>query len=165
MPAAIFNRIIGAITLAAACAVAGPGRAEHAPSIVMPNARGAPPIVDGFDATGAIIEGDWGLSRPGTGVVTIYTGPSLLYAAPPPAGYFPATGKRPRYGRDEIIPPPNRRKPPPAQSYHRSWSTDAPGRVVVSSPVPYDPPPVIGVMPQERLKHRPHKRGPRPHPR
>jgi hypothetical protein len=165
VPAAILNRVIGAVVLVAAFAVAGPGRAEHAPSIVMANPRGAPPIVDGFDATGAIIEGDWGLSRPGTGVVTIYTGPGIFYPAPPPARYFPSTGRRPRYGRDEVIPPANRRLPPPAQSYHRSWTTDAPSRVVVSSPVPYEPPAVITAVPVERFNQRPRKRGPRPRPR
>ncbi len=36
---------------------------------------------------------------------------------------IPTTGKRPGYGRFEIVPPPDRPLPPPAPTYYRSWSS------------------------------------------
>jgi hypothetical protein len=138
---------LGVLVLAAV-SLGSVARADTAPALVMPNPRGIPPIVDGFDATGAIIEGDWGLARPGAGTVMIYRGPVRLAVPPEPAGYFPATGRRPRYGRDEVLP---RTRPRPAQSYRRSWSTDFPGRSTISA-VPAEPPPVIEAWPGERFK-------------
>ena len=141
---------IGGLVVIVVGLSAAPSVADHAPSFVIPHARGLPPLVDGWDASGAIIEGDWGLHRPGAGRVSVYPGGGLLIALPPPAGYFPATGRLPRYGRHEIAP---RRALRPAQSYHRNWSSDAPGRTVTTYP-PFDPPPVIEGLPPRRHEPR-----------
>ena len=137
---------IGGLVAIALGGPAAPAFADHAPAFVIPHARSLPPLIDGWDVSGAVIEGDWGLYRPGAGSVSIYPGGGLLIAIPPSAGYFPATGRRPRYGRHEIAP---RRRLRPAESYHRSWSSHAPSRVVTTSP-PFDPPPVIEGSPLRR---------------
>lgn len=154
-----WRSVMGALVAAGACAVPTVALADSHPALVMANPRGIPPIVNGFDATGAVIEGDWGLARPGAGTVTIYRGASELVVPPAPAGFFPATGRQPPYGRHEIIPPRNRRLPRPAESYRRSWSSDPAGPVVPAT-VPAEPPPVIFAVPPERLK----RRGRRPRP-
>ena len=118
-----------------------PARADHHPVVAVPGGN-APVIINGHDASGAVIEGDWGLYRPGHGAVTVFYPylPSADYWTT--RSYYPSTGKRPRYGRYEIIPPANRRLPPQAESYHRFWSTS-------SDPLPAQveysvaPPPVI----------------------
>jgi hypothetical protein len=119
-----------------------PAAADNEPVIVVPGRAGVPVMMYGLDVSGAVIEGEWGLNRPGVIAPTVimrYWPPDLY---PAPGGYFPATGHRPRYGRLEVIPPPNRRLPPPAEPYYREWgiqSAPAPATI----PVPYDPPPVI----------------------
>jgi hypothetical protein len=125
-----------------ALAMAGTAAAENEPVIVVPGRAGVPVMMYGIDVSGAVIEGEWGLNRPGVVAPTVILRywPHELYGEPGP--YFPATGHRPRYGRLEIIPPPNRRLPRPAEPFHRDWmSQSAPGPVTM--PVPYDPPPVV----------------------
>lgn len=118
-----------------------PARADHQPSIVVPGGN-APVIIEGHDASGAVVEGDWGLYRPGQ------VSPTVFYPYQPsadrwyPGGYYPFTGKRPRYGRYEIIPPANRRLPPPAESFHRFWST-ASDPLPAQTEYPVPPPPII----------------------
>jgi hypothetical protein len=134
--------IIIAIAANAVCAVA-PARADHQPAFVVPGRPDVPVIIDGYDASWAVVEGELGLHRPG------HVTPFVIYPFPPAVdhwhvrSYFPVTGKRPRYGRHEIIPPANRRLPPPAESFHRYWSSH-------SQPVPaqteypvFEPPPIV----------------------
>jgi hypothetical protein len=133
-----------AIGLVAGLAPALPGlaRASDAASIVVPGRPGVPVIINGVDATGAAVYRDWGLSRPGV-PVEIWPGPYLIAPPLPMAeGFFPATGRRPRYGRDEVDPGPNRRLPPPAEPYHRSWSSTPSGMSadVPASAPEYTPP-------------------------
>ena len=46
-----------------------PARAEgEGPVIVIPSRPGVPVVINGRDASYAVVEGDWGLSRPGAGV-------------------------------------------------------------------------------------------------
>lgn len=127
--------------------------ADSGPVIVIPGRHGLPVIINGFDATGAIVEGDFGLYSPHMVNPTIIAAP--VFIPPPPyragydqyydqGGYFPALGRQPGYGRREIEPPPDRRLPPPAPSFHRSWSSH-------SDPLPasLDPPaPPLIVAPQ-----------------
>lgn len=111
---ALFNRIV---LCGALVAFAAPmAQAQYEPVIAWSGRQGVPVIIEGLDATGAIVLGDWGLARPGAAVAVIGAGPPLI--ALPPGGYFPATGRRPRRGRDEsdVI-----RRPAPAQNYRRSW--------------------------------------------
>lgn len=139
-------RLASYATLAALCGCllgVAPARADHGPTLVVPGNADVPVMIEGHDASWAVVEGDWGLYRPG------HMPPAVFYPYAPSVdrwharAYYPFTGKRPRSGRYEIIPPANRRLPPPAESFHRSWST-------ASDPLPAQieypaalPPPVI----------------------
>lgn len=163
-----------AVRFAAAVALLGAVQAHgaDAPAIVIPGKAGVPVIINGYDASYAVVEGDWGLDRPGQVPATIISGPLVVpdrryYGS----SYFPALGRRPGYGRREVEPPANRRLPPPAQSYERFWGAK-------SAPLPatIDPPgeqPAINVEasvgddhdrrdPRDHRKRRP-PRDPRDH--
>jgi hypothetical protein len=100
-------------------------RADHAPVIVIPGRPDVPVIINGRDASYAVVEGDWGLYRAGAPPApTVTYAPHRFYARPY-GHYFPMGTTPPRLGRFEVEPPPNRALPPPAPSYHRSWSTDS----------------------------------------
>jgi hypothetical protein len=120
--------------------------ADNEPVIVVPGRPGVPVIINGADATGAVIYGDWGLYRPGAAVV-IEGGIWLPVgtAAPDwPPHYFPATGRTPAYGRKEIDPGPHGRGIAPA--YHKSWATESDPGPVTQYP-PFAPPPVVVAPP------------------
>jgi len=111
---------------------ASPALCQRAPEIVIPSRPDVPILMNGVDVSWAVIEGDFGLARPGemTPTVIYRPHPILLpydvrgYQEP---GYFPQAGRPPGYGRLEGTPR-HRRLPPPAPSYYRSWSADsAPG--------------------------------------
>lgn len=128
-----------------------PVRGDHEAVLVVPGNPQVPVIINGYDASWAVVEGDWGLYRPGHGSVGI----SFPYTAAYDGRrwhYFPVTGKRPRYGRMEIIPPPNRHLPPRAESFHRFWTNSYDPSDIVTEYPAYDPPPVI-VAPTLRLKN------------
>lgn len=122
-------------------------RAADAPAFVIPGKRGVPVIINGYDASYTVVEGDWGLDRP-TGVPPTIISGRLL--GPPPArydqGYYPGDGEQPGYGRLEVEPPANRRLPPPAPSFHRNWTSQSD-----ATPATIDPPaaaPPLIVAPQ-----------------
>jgi hypothetical protein len=89
--------------------------------------------------------------------------PGSVY--PPPAGpYYPSTGRPPRYGRLEVVPPANRPLPRPAQSFYRDWGTQSDMSAPVTTYPPFNPPEVIyGPDSDRRPNPRPKPR-PRPHP-
>jgi hypothetical protein len=120
-------------------------RADHRPVIAVPGNAQAPALVDGTDASFAVVNGDWGLYAPGRVVPEIY-GPVLLYPEPFDRGYFPATGRRPRYGRQEIDAP--RQVLPRAPDFYREWSTGSRAGRVTEYP-PYAAPEVM-VEPRSR---------------
>jgi hypothetical protein len=135
--------------LLALCILAGVGaaRAQTGPVIVVPGKPGVPVLINGVIVDGAVVYGDWGLARPGHGQIII-EGPVSLpeyYAAP---GYFPKSGRKPRYGRHEIEPPP---RPRGSTSYHRAWSAGSDPTAPVTQYPPFDPPPVI-VAPRGRVR-------------
>jgi hypothetical protein len=139
-----------------------PVLAADAPAFVIPGKAGVPVIINGYDASYSVVEGDWGLDRPGAVPPTIISGPLI---GPAPAaygrGYYPAYGERPGYGRLEIEPPANRRLPPPAPSFHRSWSSQSD-----STPATVEPdvrPPLI-VAPQINGRRQTLRRSPPPTP-
>jgi hypothetical protein len=113
--------------------------ADTGPVVVIPSRAGVPIVIDGVDASFAIVEGDWGLGKSVHVQPTIYGGwPAAL---PKPAGhYFPRTGIRPGYGRYEINTPP--RPLPGDGSYYRSWGTESP-RGYEQGFIPPEPPPII----------------------
>ena len=122
---------------------------DTAPVIVVPGRPGVPVIINGVDVTGAVVFGDWGLARPGRGAILI-DGP-VVYTAPyVPGGYYPANGRAPRYGRDEVEPPP---RPRPTTSYSRTWSAGSDTTRPVTDYPPFNPPPVI-LAPQDGSRGR-----------
>ncbi len=112
-----------------------PAFAQREPEIVVPGKPGVPIYINGVDASWAVVEGEFGLDRPGAMAPVVIYRPlvvSVPYVVP---GYFPRDNKRPGYGRLEIIPPPNRPLPPRAPSFFRSWSSQsAPGPVTEYAP-------------------------------
>ena len=98
-----------------------PAHAADAPAIVIPGKAGVPVIINGVDASYCVVEGDWGLARPGHVPQTIVACQPTATAPGKFDSYFPVFGRQPGYGRHEIEPPPNRKLPTPAESYHREW--------------------------------------------
>ena len=130
-----FIAMAGVPFLAAATA-----RADSGPVIVIPSRPGIPIVINGVDASYAVVEGDWGLSRPGAVPVTVYGGAPVL---PTPVytrrnSYHPRYGRTPLRGRYEIEPPEDRALPEPAEDFSRSWSTSS-DPVAVSDSVPLSP--------------------------
>jgi len=124
--------------------------------IVIPGRVGVPIIINGIDASYAVVEGDWGLER-GTHVQPTVYGGRYIDPVPHVGHYYPSAGHLPGYGRLEIEPPPNRRLPRPAESYHQSWSAQS-APLPAQSNVPVDPPAII-YAPQDSQHpdFRPHK--------
>jgi hypothetical protein len=102
-------------------------RADSGPVIVIPSRPGVPVIINGRDASYAVVEGDWGLSRPGAVPVTVIGGspvlPNEVYRRR--NAYIPSYGRAPERGRYEVEPPADRALPEPAESFSRSWSTSS----------------------------------------
>ena len=119
--------------------------ADSAPVLVIPGRAGVPVIINGVDASYAVVEGDWGLSKNTHVTPTVYGG---RYVDPVPnvGHYYPSSGHLPGYGRLEIEPPANRKLPQPAESYHDSWSAHS-APPAPQTEVPLYPPPII-VAPQ-----------------
>lgn len=108
-----------AMVMAVPCA-----RADHAPNYVVPGRPDVPVIINFFDASWGVVEGEWGLYRPGAVAPTVIPAPYVtprVQAKP----YYPSLGGIIHKGRLEIEPPANRQLPPPAPSYHRSWSSES----------------------------------------
>ncbi len=114
-------------------------RAQTGPVIVIPGKAGVATTINGVIVDGAVVYGDWGLARPGHGDIII-EGPAGFAQQFNSRGYFPATGRRPRYGRLEIAPPP---RPRPSTDYHRDWFAGSDRSRPVTEYPPFDPPPVI----------------------
>jgi hypothetical protein len=138
--------------------------AQREPVIVVPGRSGYQVLLWGRDVTGAVLEGEFGLDRPGVVTPTVVPAPGPypynVGISPGPSSYFPATGQKPRYGRLEVLPPPNRRLPPPAPSFNRSWTSESPHLPANTDP-PLYPPPVI-LAPQ--LNPNPARPAPQPTP-
>jgi hypothetical protein len=123
--------------------------------IVIPGRPGVPIIINGIDASYAVVEGEWGRYRD---------------LAPNVGHYYPSAGRVPGYGRLEIEP--RGRRPQAAQSYHQSWSAQSMPQPVQPE-VPYYPPPVIFApqdgdlgmpqdfsRPRQDFRHRKHRKFP-----
>lgn len=130
-----------ALSLAVVCAAfaAGGARAQTGPVIVVPGKAGVATTINGVIVDGAVVYGDWGLARPGHGEIVI-EGPVGFSDNWDSRGYFPWTGRTPRVGRLEVVPPPRKR---PSTDYHRDWSAGSDNRPPVTEYPPFDPPPVI----------------------
>jgi hypothetical protein len=132
----------GLVSLAAA-----PARADSGPVIVIPSRPGIPIVINGVDASYAVVEGDWGLARPGAVPVTVIGGtplhPSAVYQQR--RAYHPKYGREPLRGRNEVEPPEDRKLPPPAESFSRNWSSSS----EVSPPANEFPPQWQRVLPND----------------
>src|SRR5215467_14944740 len=102
--------------------------------IVIPGRPGVPIIINGIDASYAVLEGDYGLGKGVNNQPTIYGG-RLVPPEPEVGHYYPSLGLKPAYGRLEIEPPANRKLPKPAESYHQSWSSQS-APTPATSPAP-----------------------------
>src|SRR5260370_13322080 len=106
-------------TLAACLCDTRCAHAQREPVIVVPGRAGVPVMLWGQDVSGAVIEGEFGLDRPGgaNGGGTVIQPIGPYYAGVPPQppvdGYYPSPRVPPKVGREEILPGPNRRPPPP----------------------------------------------------
>jgi hypothetical protein len=146
----------GAVALLLAV-TASPAFAQREPVIVVPGRPDVPVIINGIDASWGMVEGEFGLDRPGAMAPIVIYRPlqvAVPYAVP---GYYPRDNRKPGYGRLEIVPPPGAPKPPPAPTYYRSWSSQsAPGPVTDYAPYPTPPivyAPNIDVDPNRRGHH------------
>jgi hypothetical protein len=136
-----------------------PASANDGFSIVVPGRAGVPIIINGIDASWAVVESDWGLAKNVHIQPTVYGG-RVVDLGPPVGHYYPSAGHMPGYGRLEIQPSANRKLPQPAQSYHKSWSVHS-AQQPAQNDVPYYPPPVIvapenGAASPHDLQNRPH---------
>src|SRR6476620_10966658 len=119
---------VAVVAVALTTKAPAPVRAEgEGPVIVIPSRPGVPVIINGRDASYAVVEGDWGLSRPGAGIVTVIGGSPVL---PNPVytrrnSYHPKYGRAPVRGRSETEPAADRALPDPAENFSRSWSTSS----------------------------------------
>lgn len=117
--------------------------ADTGPLIVIPGKPGVPVIINGRDASYAVVEGEWGLAKHFKNADRVYGGWDR-YDVPEVGHYYPSAGRTPGYGRLEIQPPANRALPQPAESYHRSWSAQsAPPAPPQQYDVPEYPPAII----------------------
>lgn len=142
------------ITLAVLIGTAGAAWAEGSgPVIVIPGRPGVPVIINGVDASYAVVEGDWGLAKGYHVQPTVYGG-HPVDPGPPVGHYYPSAGHMPGYGRLEIE---GADKPKSAPAFHQSWSAGS--RQADPLPpvnqVPANPPPVI-LAPQINERRREH---------
>jgi hypothetical protein len=126
-------------------AAQGAARADHQPVIALPGNPQVPVIIDGVDASGALVYGDWGLYAPGR-IPPQIVGPVLVPIDPYDRGYYPRTGRVPAYGRREINVP--SRPLPPAPTFYRQWSAGSRSGPVTTYP-PFRMPDVM-IEPGER---------------
>jgi hypothetical protein len=109
--------------------------------IVIPGRPGVPIIINGIDASYAVVEGEWGLGKRLHVQPTVHGG-RYIDPVPQVGHYYPSGGRAPGYGRLEVEPPANRKLPQPAESYHQSWSAESMPQPPQTE-VPLNPPPVI----------------------
>ncbi len=114
--------------------------------IVIPGRAGVPIIINGVDASYAVVEGEWGLGKGPHMQPTVYGG-RPIEPDPPVGHYYPTLGRTPGYGRLEIEPPANRVLPKPAESFHESWSAQSAPPPKTQPEVPFYPPAVIVAPP------------------
>lgn len=129
------------LAIAAGAAAVEPARvrADHQPAFVVPGRNDVPVPINGYNAAWGIVNGEWGLYRPGAVPITVIPSPYPQQLPPPPRRYFPSLGAAPHSGRYEIEPPANRKQPPPAEEYFRSWSTSSDMDAPVTQDTPTPP--------------------------
>ncbi|WP_257166623.1 hypothetical protein [Bradyrhizobium sp. SRS-191] len=130
-----------ATALAILIGTASASLASEGFEIVIPQRPGVPVVINGIDASYAVVEGQYGLGRGNYMQPQVYGG-RLVEPEPHVGHYYPTLGSTPGYGRMEIEPPANRKLPKPAESYSRSWGAES--QMQPAEPaVPMYPPAVI----------------------
>ena len=119
---------------------------DTGPVIVIPGRPGVPIMINGVDASYAVVEGDWGLAKNIHVQPTVYGG-RVIDLEPHVGHYYPSSGRLPGYGRLEIEPP---GRPKPAESFHQSWSAQSTPQSQEPS-VPLYPPPIITAPPDSQF--------------
>jgi len=145
--------------LAALCAAGLAGtaaRAQTGPVVVVSGKAGVPVTINGVIVDGAVVYGDWGLARPGHGEILI-EGPVAYLMPWDQRGYYPATGRAPRYGRLEIEPKTKRLRA--NTNFHREWSIESEFHKPITEYPPFNPPPVV-MAPREKRSEHHHSRPP-----
>jgi len=89
------------VTLAILMAMTSTAFAGGGFDIVIPGRPGVPVIINGVDASYAVVEGDWGLAKRIHVQPTIYGG-RYIDPVPNVGHYYPSAGHLPGYGRLEI---------------------------------------------------------------
>lgn len=130
--------------------------ADTGPVIVIPGRPGIPIVINGVDASYAVVEGGWGLARGNHMQPTVYGG-RFVDPEPHVGHYYPSLGHAPGYGRLEIEPPAHRKLPQPAESFHQSWSARS-EPLPAQSDVPQNPPAVIVAPPDDGASGLPQRR-------
>ena len=138
------------VTLAILVAMTSTAFAGGGFDIVIPGRPGVPIIINGVDASYAVVEGEWGLGQGNQVQPTIYGG-RYIDPVPRVGHYYPSAGRMPGYGRLEVEPPANRRLPQPAESYHESWSAQS-APLPAQSNVPVNPPEIIYAPQDDRRR-------------
>src|SRR4051812_41697402 len=118
-----------------------PAAANDGFSIVIPGRPGVPVIINGLDASWAVVESDWGLGKNVHIQPTVYGG-RVVDLTPQAGHYYPSAGHRPGYGRLWIQPPANRRPAQAGETFHKSGSIQAAPQGPEGG-VPFHPPAVI----------------------
>jgi hypothetical protein len=115
------------VGIAGALVGAWPAHAADAPAIVIPGKLGVPVIINGVDASYCVVEGDWGLARPGHVPQTVVLCRRVISKSMPGylGSYFPAFGRLPGLGRVEVEQSSDRQLPPPAEGFYREWGTQS----------------------------------------
>lgn len=126
------------ISVLANLGFAAPASGDHAPAYVVPGRTDVPVLINGRNAAWGVVEGDWGLYRPGAVAPTVIGGAPPVVMGPREGGYYPFYGEAPPRGRLEIEPPANAPKPKPAPTFYRSWisQSDPSAPVTVYPPAP-----------------------------
>jgi hypothetical protein len=136
-----------ALALAILVGTAGVALAQSTgPVIVIPGRPGVPIIINGVDASYAVVEGDWGLGKGVHVQPTVYGG-RPVDPEPPVGHYYPSAGHLPGYGRLEIEPA---SKPRPAESFHQSWSANSRQQL---PEVPANPPVIVAPSYHQNRQH------------
>ncbi|BAM90596.1 signal peptide [Bradyrhizobium oligotrophicum S58] len=130
-----------ATALAILIGAASPSLASEGFDIVIPQRPGVPVIINGIDASYAVVEGQTSLGKGPWMQPTLYGG-RPVEPEPHVGHYYPTLGATPGYGRMEIEPPPDRKLPKPAESYSRSWGAQSEMQPAEPA-VPMYPPAVI----------------------
>jgi hypothetical protein len=133
------------LALAILIGTALPASAADGFDIVIPGRAGVPVIINGVDASYAVVEGDWGLGKGLHVQPTVYGG-RPVDPEPQVGHYYPSLGHTPGYGRLEIEPPPGRVLPKPPEIFYQSWSSQS-GPPQAQPEVPPYPPRVIAAPP------------------